>query len=291
MTKIYVFFSGGKDSQSCLILAAKKYGVENIQAVLCDTDWENPVTYEHIHNVCNDMGVRLITIKSEKYDGMVDLAIKKKRFPSTKARFCTEELKVRSSIDFILSQESNVIIIEGIRGSESKSRSLMSNQCSYFKHYFQPYGYDKDGKPRYRTYRKKDIIEWTKKYNADTERLVFDYTAQEVIDLILHNSQQPNPLYYNGFSRVGCFPCFMTNHRDMKQIIKVYPDRINEIREAEIKVGRSFFPPNYIPRWACKNGEFPLVDDVVKYLNEQDATIDAFESETPSCMSRYGLCE
>lgn len=291
MTKIFVFFSGGKDSQASLILAAKKYGIDNIQAVLCDTDWENPVTYDHIHNVCNDMGVRLITIKSDKYEGMVDLAIKKKRFPSTNARFCTEELKVRSSIDFILSQESNVIIIEGIRGSESKSRSLMSNQCSYFKYYFEPYWYDKDGKPRYRTYRKKDVIQWTKKYNADIERLVFDYTAQEVIDLILHNSQQPNPLYYNGFSRVGCFPCFMTNHRDMKQIIKVYPDRINEIREAEIKVGRSFFPPNYIPKWACKNGEFPLVDDVVKYLSEKDATLDVFESETPSCMSLYRLCE
>lgn len=290
-TKIYVFFSGGKDSQACLILAAKKYGIDNIQAVFCDTDWENPVTYDHIHKVCDSMGVRLITIKSEKYKGMVDLAVKKKRFPSTNARFCTEELKVRPSIDFVLSQKSNVIIVEGIRGSESKHRSLMSNQCSYFKYYFEQYGHDKNGNPRYRTYRKKDVIEWTKKYNADIERLVFDYSAQDVIDTTINNGQQPNPLYYNGFSRVGCFPCIMARLKEMKQIIKVYPERIDEIREAENKVGKSFFPPSYIPKWACKNGKFPMIDDVVKYLNEKDATLDAFESKTPSCMSLYGLCE
>lgn len=34
-----------------------------------------------------------------------------------------------------------------------------------------------------------------------------------------------------------------------------------------------------------------MIDDVVKYLNEKDATLDAFESKTPSCMSLYGLCE
>lgn len=291
MTKIYVFFSGGKDSQACLILAAKKYGIDNIKAVFCDTGWENPVTYDHINKVCDSMGVGLITIKSDKYESMVDLAIKKKRFPSTMARFCTEELKVKPSIDFVLSQESNVIIIEGIRGGESKKRSLMSNQCLYFKYYFEPYGHDKDGKPRYHTYRKKDVIEWTKKYNADIERLVFDYSAQDVIDLIVNSGQQPNPLYYNGFSRVGCFPCVMANHREIKQIIKVYPEHINEIIEAERKAGRNFFPPGYIPKWACENRKFPLIDDVVKYLNEKDATIDAFESETPSCMSLYGLCE
>lgn len=289
--KIYVFFSGGKDSQACLILATKKYGVDNIKAVFCDTGWENTVTYDHIHKVCDSMGVRLITIKSEKYDGMVDLAIKKKRFPSTKARFCTEELKVKPSIDFVLNQDSNVIIVEGIRGSESKSRSLMANQCNYFKYYFQPYAHDQNGKPKYFTYRKKEVVEWVKKYNADIERLVFDYSAQDVIDLIINNGQQPNPLYYNGFSRVGCFPCIMSNHREIKQIIKVYPECIDEIREAEKLANSSFLKPDYIPKRFCANKQFPLIDDVVKYMNERDATLDAFETETPSCMSLYGLCE
>lgn len=40
--KIIVSFSGGKDSQACLIQAANKYGVDKIEAVFCDTGWEHP---------------------------------------------------------------------------------------------------------------------------------------------------------------------------------------------------------------------------------------------------------
>ena len=65
--RIIVSFSGGKDSQACLIWAAKKYGVSNIEAVFCDTGWEHPSTYKHINYVCESMGVKLTTIKG-KYD-------------------------------------------------------------------------------------------------------------------------------------------------------------------------------------------------------------------------------
>ena len=37
--KIIVSFSGGKDSQACLIQAANKYGADKIEAVFCDTGW------------------------------------------------------------------------------------------------------------------------------------------------------------------------------------------------------------------------------------------------------------
>ena len=35
--KVLVSYSGGKDSQACLIKPAEKYGAENITAVFCDT--------------------------------------------------------------------------------------------------------------------------------------------------------------------------------------------------------------------------------------------------------------
>lgn len=53
----------------------------NLTAVFCDTGWEHPDTYKHVNDVCLQMGVRLITLKS-KYD-FVSLAVHKKRFPST----------------------------------------------------------------------------------------------------------------------------------------------------------------------------------------------------------------
>lgn len=68
----------------------------NLIAVFCDTGWEHPDTYKHVNDVCLQMGVRLITLKS-KYD-FVSLAVHKKRFPSTNARFCTSELKMKPEL-------------------------------------------------------------------------------------------------------------------------------------------------------------------------------------------------
>lgn len=85
------------------------WGGGNLTAVFCDTGWEHPDTYKHVNDVCLQMGVRLITLKS-KYD-FVSLAAHKKRFPSTNARFCTSELKMKPMIDYVLSLKESCIII------------------------------------------------------------------------------------------------------------------------------------------------------------------------------------
>jgi len=289
--KILVFYSGGKDSQASLIWAVKQYGVQNCEAVFCDTGWENPVTYEHIRTTTEQLGVKLVTIKSAKYAGMVDLAIKKKRFPSSKARFCTEELKSKPAIDYVLSHSENLITIEGIRAKESFSRSKMNAECTYFKYYFEPIGKDKNGKLKYHTYRKKDVKKWCEQYNADKIRPLFTWSADEVMDYIKANGQLPNPLYYQGFSRVGCFPCIMVRHQEIKLISENHPEMWDRLESAEKKVGRSFFPPSYIPKHACENKHYPFVSDVKKYLSDKNATLDMFEGEQPGCMSAYNLCE
>lgn len=43
--KILVSFSGGKDSQACLIQAFKQYGGGNLTAVFCDTGGVNGVLF------------------------------------------------------------------------------------------------------------------------------------------------------------------------------------------------------------------------------------------------------
>ena len=111
--KVLVSFSGGKDSHACLIEAVNKYGSDKIEAVFCDTGWEHPDTYNHIIKTCTDLNVKLTTLKS-KCD-FVSLAVYKKRFPSTMARFCTDELKMKPMIDYVLSLNDSCIIIQGIR--------------------------------------------------------------------------------------------------------------------------------------------------------------------------------
>jgi len=291
--KILVTYSGGKDSQASLIWAVKKYDTKNIEAVFCDTGWENPITYKHIIDTCKDLNVKLVIVQSKKYDGMEDMAIKKGRFASTMARFCTIELKTIPMIDYVLEQKEHLLIIQGIRANESASRSKMQAQCTFFKYYFEPY----NNKGKTFTYRKKDIIKFLSKYSDDILRPVFDWTAQEVIDYIINNKQQPNLLYSQGFKRVGCFPCFMCGHQEVRELLKRYPKRFSEIEEIEERVGSSFFKIDYIPKrfqtgFDDKSGKtFTKACDIKKYLNNKNLTIDMFEKETISCSSFYHLCE
>lgn len=289
--KVLISYSGGKDSQACLIWAVKEYGVEKCEAVFCDTGWENPQTYDHIQQTCKDLGVPLVVVKSKKYDGFIDLARKKKRFPSTKARFCTSELKVIPSIDYVLNHTENIIVVEGIRKAESFSRSLMQPACTYFKSYFEP-----NAKGKTQDYRKKDVLAWCEKYNADRIRPIFEWDAQRVIDYIRDNGQQPNPLYYQGFTRVGCFPCIMSRHGHVKRIIDNFPEQWETLKKHEADLKQTFFPPDYIPKWAqtgtANDGNrVCTAEDVEKYLKARNATGDMFEEDTPSCMSAYHLCE
>ena len=292
--KVLVAYSGGKDSQASLLWTVKKFGAKNVEAVFCDTGWEHPVTYEHIQKTTSALGVKLVTVKSKKYDGMIDLAEKKKRFPSAVARFCTSELKSIPFIDYVLEQKDHLLIIQGIRALKSHKRSTMQRQCTYFKYYFEPY----NDKGRTHTYRKKDVIKWTQKYAADILRPVFEWTGQQVIDYIIEEGQEPNPLYKEGFKRVGCFPCVMSGHKEVYEIIKRYPEHYDKIIEHEKRIGSSFFATDFVPKYVQtgKSGQtgksFTTADDVKRYLTAKNRIGCLFPDDDPiSCSSYYHLCE
>ena len=119
--KILIAYSGGKDSQACLLWAVNEYGADNIEAVFCDTGWEHPATYKHIEDTCADLKVKLVTIKSSKYEGMVDMAEKKGRFASSGRRFCTQELKIYPMIDYVLKQDQHTLMIQGSGQTRAKA--------------------------------------------------------------------------------------------------------------------------------------------------------------------------
>lgn len=324
--EILVQYSGGKDSQAALIWAVNKYGSKNVTAIFCDTEWEHKATYKHIKETCRNLGVKLIILKS-KVGGMIGLAKMKKRFPSSQARFCTEHLKVIPFIDYVIDNCKDILVVQGIRADESIKRSKMQSQCTLFKYYFEPYIKNSiivehleasnrkltkrqeakfikakkrlaEGKedPKYHTYRKKEVIEFSKKYATDIIRPHFDKSSQYVIDFIIDNGQLPNPLYYMGVKRVGCWPCIMFGHNEMLQIIRRNPERIDEIAAIEIETGSSFFSPDYIPKYACsmvdKNGKkYPNIKDIEKYIMAKNATLNMFEDAVISCSSYYHLCE
>ena len=77
--KVIVTFSGGKDSLAAL-LWVREHITTNFTTVFCDTGWEHPLTYEYINRIADKLHLDLVTLKSHKYAGMVDLARQKKRW-------------------------------------------------------------------------------------------------------------------------------------------------------------------------------------------------------------------
>lgn len=168
---------------------------------------------------------------------MVDMAKQRKRFPSTKSRFCTQELKIIPFIDYVLDKvKDDFLVIEGIRADESTLRSRMKQDCQYFKYYFEPYksneitiellrgrenlsyvqkvelekaherlalGFNDE---KYYTYRKNDVIEYVNQFAAEIYRPHFHDTAMDVFAYIYEHDQSPNSLYFKGSRRWGVIP-------------------------------------------------------------------------------------
>lgn len=109
--KIIVSFSGGKDSQAYLIQACKEFGAKNIEAVFCDTGWEHHLTYQHVKNVTEQLGVPLIVLRNKQVDGFIGLSKRMKWFPDTEHRICTIQLKIQPMIDYVLEQNDDLTII------------------------------------------------------------------------------------------------------------------------------------------------------------------------------------
>ena len=296
--KVIVSFSGGKDSQACLIQACKEFGAQNIEAVFCDTGWEHHLTYEHVRNVTDSMGVRLVTLKS-KVGGFEDLCKRMKWFPDTQNRMCTVQLKIQPMIDYIISHDDDICIIQGIRAAESASRSKMPCSANYFQEYLE------NGKNN--LYRKGDVTKWCQNHTATVERPMIGMSAQGIIDYIIENGQQPNSLYKQGASRVGCYPCIYARlsevknmRHDLAYVLRVVKleEEVNRLRiEARGDKGNpaSLFAIGKIPARFCKKyGKgIPAFEDVIRYVSRDDAELDMFEPDGGySCMSIYhGLCE
>jgi 3'-phosphoadenosine 5'-phosphosulfate sulfotransferase (PAPS reductase)/FAD synthetase len=270
--------SGGKDSQAVAIWAKKT--LENVIYLNCDTEWEDEVTYEFLNEFENKLGEKIIRLTSM---GFENLTRKKGRFASTKAKFCTEELKIKPTIDFILSLEGNVNIYQGIRWEESTNRASMNKSEDYFKYYFESYGFDKKGKPKRYSYRKKDIVLWLKKYFCFAVRPIISWSTKEVFEYIIDNGYMPNKLYQYGFTRVGCFPCIMCSLDEVAKIAEYRPEKVEYIKKLEIELGTTFFPPNYIPVRFCSRKirkidketkqpvivGIPSIADVINYVQSK----------------------
>lgn len=342
--KYLITFSGGKDSLAIILWAKENLKWEEWDVVFCDTGWESVITYEYIDFIEKSIGKKFIRLKQARFENKLDqhivdsvirifgernvfaeMTLSKGRFPSTRARFCTEELKMKPIIDYILSLDYDVTVVQGVRAQESASRKMLRAKDEYFRFYFEPRRQDKNGKSVYDSYRSKEIKEWCNKHICDVDRPILYLTAIEVFERIFASGLKPNPLYFKGHSRVGCYPCIMCQLAEIKLIAENDPHRIEQLEQLS---GSSFFPPDYIPRKYCtklcsirvypeslaklfgnqikskkRNGNvlfeaeikdpntalLPTISDVVKYVTTPGQQL--LEVKETGCISFYNICE
>lgn len=201
--------SGGKDSTALWAWAINESGYprDTIFGTACDTENEYDEVYDQIAvlDAYGQLhGVRPVRILTSI--GFLNLAIKKYRFPSTKARFCTEELKIKPTqrcVKQLQEQGYEVVNHNGVRRSESTERSLLE--------------------------------EWgdSGTLGIKERRPLLDWTIKDVWDAHHKYGLPINPLYFTGRQRVGCKLCVMSNKRDIRVTIKTRPEVIAQYREWE----------------------------------------------------------
>ncbi|OAB48486.1 phosphoadenosine phosphosulfate reductase family protein [Paenibacillus antarcticus] len=151
----------------------------------------------------------------------LDLCMWKGRFPSTKARFCTVELKVRPFFDQVylplIEGGHHIISWQGVRAQESYARSKLP---------------EREGTPEgYEIYR--PLLNWK---------------VEEVFAMHDKHGIEPNPLYKEGMGRVGCMPCINTGKAELFEIARRYPEEVARIarweeivKQVSKRNGASFF--------------------------------------------------
>lgn len=288
-TKHVVGFSGGIDSQACAGWVLDHFPREDVILLNSNAGGnEHPITTEFVRwyskNVHPVVEVNAIIAdlggvgthsgktkqRREQYCdddlmSFVDLATVKGRFPSRKAQFCTEYLKLAPQRRWIKENVTDlghdIIRYSGVRRDESQQRK---NTPDYkWDDYFD-------------CYICYPIASWTKK---------------QCFDFVKSRGERFNELYLLGFSRVGCAPCINSSKEDISQWGARFPEMIDKVRAWEQQVGRTFFAP-------CVPGKaINWVDEVVAWAKTtrggKQIALPFAEAEAAAglCSSKYGLCE
>lgn len=268
-----VSVSGGKDSTCLYLWAIEQFGKDGFKAVFADTGHEHPVTYNYIRNMpalCN--GPEITWVRADFTDQLakkgkeshgnpfLDMMLWKGRAPSSKAQFCTEHLKLRPIQQWLetIRGDDEVIMYTGIRAGESERRSKMPER------------------------------EFIALFDCDTVRPLLKWTETQVFAYLKSKGVEPNPLYENGFSRVGCYPCIHARKSELARLPEWAWDKLQTWEKA---VGRSWFAAGTVP------GKFiPTIQDAKEWskTSRGGAQFDIFApdgKDIPSCMATWGTCE
>lgn len=214
----------------------------------------------------------------------LDMCMVHGRFPSTRVRFCSDELKKEPLIEQVqmplLASGHDLVSWQGVRADESPSRALLpAREC-------------------------KQILEnGAEMWNY---RPILDWTVDDVFAMHARHGVDPNPLYKMGMGRVGCMPCIHAGKDEILEISKRFPEEFDRVASWE-KIVQSVSKTAKATFFAVDKSGQPgtAMDDinledygiwaVVKWAQtgRGGKTFDMFrmQNDGEACTSKYGLCE
>jgi 3'-phosphoadenosine 5'-phosphosulfate sulfotransferase (PAPS reductase)/FAD synthetase len=218
-----------------LKLALDKFDRSEIVGLFCDTQFEHPLTYQHVRNISLDYDV---VIEKVSDGDVLTRCLRYGRFPGGGARHCTDDLKIKPTKRFIenlaAKQGEGFEVWYGMRQNESQERG-------------KRYAGLVDGE----LYAPHEIL--PAKYPAHLEKMgvmfrlpIVDWTSAEVMDFL---EGQHNPLYDEGFERVGCFPCLASGDKWKEKAFQfdaVGAEHYEQVVIVEKRIGKSI--------WTSKSG-------------------------------------
>ena len=262
--RVVASVSGGKDS-AALSLWLTEQGIEH-DRVFMDTGWEHPATYEYLRGPLTNAIGPIIELRGPL--SLAELAKKKGMFPSRRKRYCTDLLKMAPLKAWFDSQHGDLINAVGIRADESAARAKMAEW------------------------------EWSQGLDVETWRPLIRWSFSDVVAIHSAHGLAPNPLYLLGAERVGCFPCIAAGRDELRLMARIWPERIDEIRELEAAVNavavekieargeelvhlRTMFRER-------RPGAAAGIDAQMRWAGTSEP--DMFPQESGGCM-RWGLCD
>ncbi|MBF0341058.1 MAG: phosphoadenosine phosphosulfate reductase family protein [Magnetococcales bacterium] len=302
--------SGGKDSTS-MYLQALELDIP-FRAVFADTGNEHELTLEYLHDLPRLTGGPAIEwVKADFVDAFarkrvtvqtkwvrenllpdakiastlqalepsgslfLDCCKVHGRFPSTKARFCTSELKhepIFYGVHEPLMAAGNMVVSwQGVRAEESSRRAALPK------------------------------MDWPSPHLCNYRPLL-RWSLADVVATHKRHGIELNPLYQMGMHRVGCMPCIHSRKDEIRRIAELFPDHIRKIAEWEIAVGCAgkrqvpvctFFAQDTTPQG--RRTQTPVgIHGIVEWARSGpggDINQTTMDLEINQCLSAMGACE
>jgi 3'-phosphoadenosine 5'-phosphosulfate sulfotransferase (PAPS reductase)/FAD synthetase len=185
--------SGGKDSTALAIYMRDR--VPQMEYVFCDTQKELPETYEYLDKIEAYLGKKVIRLTDDRgFDHW--LQIKGGYLPSSRMRWCTEQLKIRPFEKYVGAHPTRLYV--GIRADE--------NRAAYVS-------------------RKPNIV--------TVLPFVEDNITVAGVYRILEESGLGLPSYYSWRTRSGCYFCFFQRRAEWVGLLENHPDLFQKAKEYE----------------------------------------------------------